>query len=72
MLLRLALVFVFGIGLGALGISRALDALSAPEAASVSNQRVARPADARALRAAANRSRLPQTLPSPPRADRSR
>jgi len=61
MLLRLLFVFAFGIGVGALGISRALEALSLPEP-TVSTRHATRPLDERALRTAANRSRLPQTL----------
>jgi hypothetical protein len=67
MLLRLLFVFAFGIGVGALGISRALEALSLPEPAAVSDRRAAGPADQRALRSSANRSRLPHTLAGRPR-----
>ena len=61
MLLRLLFVFAVGIGVGALGISRALEALSLPEPA-VSARHAAGRSDQRALRTAVNRSRLPQTL----------
>jgi len=70
MLVRLVFVFAFGIGVGALGISRALEALSVPEPA-VSARRAARPVDERALRTAANRSRLPHIAPTASRLDRS-
>jgi hypothetical protein len=62
MLLRLLFVFAFGLGVGALGISRALEALSVP-APAVSSPRAARPLEHRALRTMTNRLRLPRSLP---------
>jgi hypothetical protein len=70
MLLRLLVVFAFGIGVGALGISRALEALSLPEPA-VLGRHATRPGDERALHTAANRSRLPLHSPAAARPDRS-
>jgi hypothetical protein len=70
MLLRLLFVFAFGIGVGALGISRALEALSIPEPA-MSARHATRTFDARALHAGPNRSRLPRA-PASQWPDRSR
>jgi hypothetical protein len=68
MLLRLAFLFVFGLALGGLGVSRAIEALTATDArpAATSTKKSARTLDARVLRAG-ERSRLPQTLSIQPR-----
>lgn len=64
MLFRLAILFLFGIALGGLGVSRALEALSLPgRPVSLSANDSGRTGDPRVLRAAV-RSRLPQTVPT--------
>jgi hypothetical protein len=64
MLFRLAILFLFGIALGGLGVSRALEALSLPERnVSLSANDSGRTGDPRVLRAG-ERTRLPQALTS--------
>ena len=64
MLFRLAILFLFGIALGGLGVSRALEALALPgRTVSLSANDSAATGDPRVLRAAV-RTRLPQALTS--------
>ena len=64
MLFRLAILFLFGIALGGLGVSRALEALALPQrTASLSANDSGATGDPRVLRAS-QRTRLPQALTS--------
>ena len=64
MLFRLAILFLFGIALGGLGVSRALEALALPgRPVSLSANDSGRTGDPRVLRAG-ERTRLPQTIPT--------
>lgn len=64
MLFRLAILFLFGIVLGGLGVSRALEALALPQrTASLSANDSGATGDPRVLRAGV-RTRLPQALTS--------
>ena len=64
MLFRLAILFLFGVALGGLGVSRALEALALPgRTVSLSANDSARTGDPR-VASATVRSRLPQILPA--------
>ncbi len=64
MLFRLAILFLFGIALGGLGVSRALEALALPgRTVSLSANDSGRTGSQRVLRTG-ERTRLPQTLPT--------